>query len=154
MVKKCIVGRIGKMDCQEQLNKWAVEYDTSQPVFDGYTEPTRKYAGRCKFRVDGNGIRYGIILIRPELEGHPANESDGFVKPRIANAIRWYLAKSVLWHEFNHHATWYNDCYTGHGGKWFKRLIKKPLLVIGEFGASIYLASRGRFFTSNFSYIS
>ena len=127
------------MDCQEQLNKWAIEYDTSNPVFDGYTEPTRKYAGRCKFRVDGNGIRYGIILIRPELEGHPANESEGFVRPRIANAIRWYLAKSVLWHEFNHHAVWYMYNETGHGGKWFKRELLKPTLLVGEFLACFYL---------------
>ena len=109
------------MDAQDQLNKWAIEYDTSNAVFDGYTEPTRKYAGRCKFRTDGNGIRYGIILIRPELEGHP------------------YLAKSVLWHEFNHHAVWYHDNETGHDGKWFKRELLKPALLVGEFLATSYL---------------
>ena len=113
------------MNAQDQLNEWAIEYDTSNPIFDGYTEPTRKYAGRCKFRTDGNGVRYGIILIRPELEGHP------------------YLAKSVLWHEFNHHAVWYMYNETGHGGKWFKRELLKPTLLVGEFLACFYLASRG-----------
>lgn len=116
-------------DAQEQLTSWSIDYDVSNPLFLGYTETDNSLAGRCKYRTDSNGIRYGAIQIRPELSNHP------------------YLAKSVLWHEFNHHAVWYLYNETGHGGKWFKRELLKPTLVVGEFLAVFLLG------ISNGSYI-
>ena len=109
------------MDAQDQLTAWSIDYDVSNPLFLGFTESDLSLAGRCKYRTDSNGIRYGAIQIRPELSNRP------------------YLAKSVLWHEFNHHAVWYLYNQTGHGGKWFKRELLKPALVVGEFLVSFYL---------------
>ena len=103
------------------LLEWTIEYDVSCPEFLGYIETDKSLAGRCKYRKSNMGIRYGAIQIRPELSNHP------------------YLAKSVLWHEFNHHAVWYVYGQTGHGGKWFKRELLKPALVVGEFLAVVYL---------------
>ena len=108
-------------DPQNQLTSWSIDYDVSNPLFLGYTETDKSLAGRCKYRTDSNGIRYGAIQIRPELSTHP------------------FLAKSVLWHEFNHHAVWYTYGVTGHDGKWFKRELRKPALLVGEFLAVAYL---------------
>ena len=61
-------------------------------------------------------LRYAFICMKPLYKNRPT------------------LRKIVLWHEFCHAWSWCSIGVTGHGWEFFKRIIQKPHLFLGQVG--------------------
>lgn len=110
---------INEAEVQEQLNDWADIYCPEEKhniLFGGYEKHNKhNYEGYTRYR-------------RMDI----ACWAEIYVKPIYKN--RSTLRKIVLWHEFCHAWCWCSIGVTGHGWEFFKRIIQKPHLFLGQVG--------------------
>lgn len=112
---------------QKQLNEWAVKYCPENIgkreeypfiMFINYHKHgVHNYEGWTHYvKMANSGKRYADIYMKPLYKNRPA------------------LRKIVLWHEFCHAWCWCSIGATGHGWEFFKRIIQKPHLFLGQMG--------------------
>ena len=110
---------INEAEAQEQLNEWVDKYcpeNQNKVLFCGYEKHhEHNYEGYTRYR-----------------RMHTAYWCEIYVKPLYKN--RPTLRKIVLWHEFCHAWGWLSLGVfgTGHGWEFFKRIIQKPHLFLGQ----------------------
>lgn len=111
---------------QTQLNEWVTKYcpengeihliGSSILFINFHKHKVHNYEGWTHYVRLESGKRYADIYMKPLYKNRPT------------------LRKIVLWHEFCHAWCWCSIGATGHGWEFFKRIIQKPHLFLGQVG--------------------
>lgn len=119
---------------QKQLSEWITKYcpenrstsynlvhsclrdEFTYIMFVNYHKhDVHNYEGWTRYvKMSNSGRRYADIYMKPLYKNRPT------------------LRKIVLWHEFCHAWCWCSIGATGHGWEFFKRIIQKPQLFLGQ----------------------
>ena len=114
---------------QKQLKEWTAKYcpensgialggEFTYVMFVNYHKhDVHNYEGWTRYvKMEQSGKRFADIYMKPLYKNRPT------------------LRKIVLWHEFCHAWSWCSIGVTGHGWEFFKRIIQKPHLFLGQAG--------------------